>query len=464
MTLGGVHGVSARIQGIQRSTAMVTAPLDEPSRSKPHGLRLPDLGAMVGCLAGLLASGLQGVRLGVAAAALVLWGLFLAVGSLVHGSCAAPEVRSPGRAGVLAFAAVSAASVGGLVTADGLVAALVAIGVSSGVATAWVVVRRARRARVRVLLIGDRDGMAAQTALWAGVSDVEVVAIRPCTAREGFGVALGDLRSEVSGLAVDTVVVSPGAGFSSEDLQRLSWSLDSTNATLAIGGVDRFAPHRLCAGRLAGVPIMGVMPGRRSRLEYSAKAALDSVAAAVMLCLVAPVIAVLAMAVRLDSPGPAIFRQERVGWCGRPFAMYKLRTMRVDDDDGLAIPLQRTAGNDVLFKMREDPRVTRLGRFLRRYSLDELPQLFNVVRGEMSLIGPRPALYEETLKYDSSTWRRAAVKPGITGLWQVSGRSDLSWERSIALDLHYVDNWRLVDDLRIVARTFRAVISKRGAY
>jgi lipopolysaccharide/colanic/teichoic acid biosynthesis glycosyltransferase len=131
---------------------------------------------------------------------------------------------------------------------------------------------------------------------------------------------------------------------------------------------------------------------------------------------------------------------------------------------GVVIPLQRTAGNEVLFKMKDDPRVTRLGRVLRRFSLDELPQLVNVVRGEMSLIGPRPALHEETTNYDIHAWRRTAVKPGITGLWQVSGRSDLTWEKSVTLDVHYVDNWRLTDDLAIAARTFWAVLGKKGAY
>jgi lipopolysaccharide/colanic/teichoic acid biosynthesis glycosyltransferase len=159
-----------------------------------------------------------------------------------------------------------------------------------------------------------------------------------------------------------------------------------------------------------------------------------------------------------------IFRQVRVGRNGEVFTVYKFRTMVVDAERHLQALWERSEGNEVLFKMKSDPRVTKVGRLLRRVSLDELPQLANVVLGSMSLVGPRPALPNEAERYGRSTARRLLVKPGITGLWQVSGRSDLQWEESLRLDLWYADNWTLVDDLLIAARTVSAVTRARGAY
>jgi lipopolysaccharide/colanic/teichoic acid biosynthesis glycosyltransferase len=190
----------------------------------------------------------------------------------------------------------------------------------------------------------------------------------------------------------------------------------------------------------------------------------DRLVGLVLLALVAPVLVVLALLIRADSPGPALFRQTRVGKDGRHFTLYKLRTMRSDAEAVRALLVDEDEGNGRLFKIHDDPRITRVGRLLRRASLDELPQLLNVVRGEMSLVGPRPALPEEVAEYDADERRRLAVRPGITGLWQVSGRSDLDWERSVDLDLHYTDNHRLVDDALIGVRTVGAVVGARGAY
>jgi lipopolysaccharide/colanic/teichoic acid biosynthesis glycosyltransferase len=160
-----------------------------------------------------------------------------------------------------------------------------------------------------------------------------------------------------------------------------------------------------------------------------------------------------------------LFRQRRIGESGVEFEMFKFRTMVVDAEAHLRrVREEADAGNTVLFKMRSDPRVTRVGRYLRRFSLDELPQLINVMRGEMSLIGPRPPLPSEVAQYEDDAVRRLRVKPGLTGLWQVSGRSDLSWEESVRLDLWYVDNWSLVLDLQILGRTAQAVLRGRGAY
>jgi lipopolysaccharide/colanic/teichoic acid biosynthesis glycosyltransferase len=173
---------------------------------------------------------------------------------------------------------------------------------------------------------------------------------------------------------------------------------------------------------------------------------------------------VIAALVRLSSPGPVLFRQKRVGARGEPFTMLKFRSMVPDAEQQLPELIHRDEGNGVLFKVRHDPRVTRVGAWLRRYSLDELPQLINVLRGDMSIVGPRPPLPAEVELYSDDATRRLRVRPGLTGLWQVSGRSDLTWEESLRLDLRYVDNWSLTLDLAILWRTWRAILHGAGAY
>lgn len=180
--------------------------------------------------------------------------------------------------------------------------------------------------------------------------------------------------------------------------------------------------------------------------------------------LASPLLLVTALLVRLTSRGPALFRQKRVGRAGVEFTMLKFRTMSVDAEARKADLHALDEGNGILFKLRDDPRVTRLGRHLRRFSVDELPQLVNVVRGEMSLVGPRPPLPAEVARYAIDDARRMLVKPGLTGLWQVSGRSDLTWEESMRLDLRYADNWSIALDLLILWKTARAVVGRDGAY
>jgi exopolysaccharide biosynthesis polyprenyl glycosylphosphotransferase len=193
------------------------------------------------------------------------------------------------------------------------------------------------------------------------------------------------------------------------------------------------------------------------------KGIVEFAAALTILAIVSPVLLAVAALVRIDSPGPAFFRQNRVGRHGRTFRMVKFRTMHVGAEQLLA-PLQPDNGDGVLFKLRVDPRVTRIGRFLRRYSLDELPQILNVLLGHMSLVGPRPPLAAEVAKYPDDMRRRLVVRPGMTGLWQVSGRSDLSWDEAVRLDLQYVENWSLSLDLMILLRTVVAVLRGSGAY
>lgn len=195
------------------------------------------------------------------------------------------------------------------------------------------------------------------------------------------------------------------------------------------------------------------------------KRAFDVIFSLFVLTVTAPLLLLIAIAIKLTSPGPVFYLSERIGLDGKPFRMIKFRTMVVDADkqvDDLA-DLNESVGG-VLFKMRDDPRVTSLGRVLRRYSLDEIPQFINVVLRDMSVVGPRPPLLREVESYDHEVKRRLLVRPGITGLWQVSGRSDLSWEESVRLDLFYVENWSMTSDLVIVTKTFHAMLGHSGAY
>jgi exopolysaccharide biosynthesis polyprenyl glycosylphosphotransferase len=204
---------------------------------------------------------------------------------------------------------------------------------------------------------------------------------------------------------------------------------------------------------------------RYSGGKTHSKRLFDILASLALIVMLSPLLAATAIAVRLTSPGPALFRQPRTGKHGERFSMLKFRSMDMDAESRLRELRDRTdAGNDVLFKMKDDPRVTPLGRIIRRYSIDELPQLFNVLAGHMSLIGPRPPLPREVEEYGWQVHRRFLVKPGVTGLWQVSGRSNLSWEETVRLDLYYVENWTLTGDLFILFRTARAVLARDGAY
>jgi lipopolysaccharide/colanic/teichoic acid biosynthesis glycosyltransferase len=227
----------------------------------------------------------------------------------------------------------------------------------------------------------------------------------------------------------------------------------STLAYDAHPHVETFVP-----AQRALVPVPDV--ARVSR----ATTAMDVVLAGALLLVLAPLLLLVALSVGATSRGGILFRQERIGRDGQPFVMFKFRTMQAGGHHLRDLFRHHDEGNGVLFKIRNDPRVTPIGRLLRRFSLDELPQLLNVLRGEMSLVGPRPALPEEVAMYSPLVRRRLLVKPGLTGLWQVSGRSDLSWADSVRLDLHYVDNVSLRLNLRILFRTARAVVSARGAY
>jgi exopolysaccharide biosynthesis polyprenyl glycosylphosphotransferase len=215
---------------------------------------------------------------------------------------------------------------------------------------------------------------------------------------------------------------------------------------------------------VAGLPLLHVEQPQAGKAGGLSKRSFDVVMSMIALVLLAPLFVAVALVVKLQDGGPVFFRQARVGRDGKVFRMLKFRSMVLDAEERLAEVRALNDFEGVLFKIKEDPRMTRAGRWMRRYSVDELPQLLNVLRGEMSLVGPRPPLSSEVDRYADDAHRRLLVRPGLTGLWQVSGRSSLSWDESVRLDLYYVDNWSMTADLVIIAKTVRAVLSKNGAY
>jgi exopolysaccharide biosynthesis polyprenyl glycosylphosphotransferase len=215
---------------------------------------------------------------------------------------------------------------------------------------------------------------------------------------------------------------------------------------------------------IAGIPLIDVVESPLQGLNFLLKRFLDVVFALLALLVLSPLFILVSLAIRLDSTGPIIIAQERVGRDGRSFPFYKFRSMHQDAEKQHATMQQQYGSDGRIFKHKQDPRRTRVGRFIRRLSIDELPQLFNVLRGEMSLVGPRPALPNEVTRYESWHHKRFDAVPGMTGLWQVSGRSDLNFDEMVLMDIYYIDNWSLTLDLKILLRTPAAVLTMRGAY
>jgi exopolysaccharide biosynthesis polyprenyl glycosylphosphotransferase len=274
-----------------------------------------------------------------------------------------------------------------------------------------------------------------------------------------------DVAEAVEAAAADTVIVLSCPELDGHVLRRLAWRLERDDIDLIVASalID-VAGDRTTIRPVDGLPMLHV---EHPRLEGGArvvKEIVDRVGAFVLLMLFSPVLLGLALWIRLGSRGPVLFRQVRVGRDGGQFRIFKFRSMYVDAEQRLAELRHLNENDGVLFKIRNDPRVTPAGRWLRKLSLDELPQLINVVKGDMSLVGPRPPLPEEVAAYPDDVRRRLAVKPGMTGLWQVSGRSDLPWEEAVRLDLRYVENWSLTLDFVILMRTLSAVLRSSGAY
>ncbi len=268
-------------------------------------------------------------------------------------------------------------------------------------------------------------------------------------------------------VGADAVAVSGADAITSETVRQLGWDLEGKGIDLALTlSLTDVAGPRVLMQPVSGLPLMYVDEPRFSGPKYAVKTAFDWLGALLLTVVLSPVLAVLALLVRTSGSGPVFFTQERVGRDGRTFRMIKFRSMETGAQERLAevLALEGVESVGMFYKPKNDPRVTPVGRVLRKYSLDELPQLINVLRGEMSLVGPRPQIDSEVALYDRRATRRLLVKPGLTGLWQVSGRSDLSVEDGIRMDVYYVENWSLFGDLLILARTVREIITPGGAY
>lgn len=283
---------------------------------------------------------------------------------------------------------------------------------------------------------------------------------------EGISVVgdLDDVARHIAELNIDVVAIAPTPGWTPKRLHRLAWQLEGTGVELVVDpGLMEIGGPRLHMAPVDGLPLLRLTEPRFDGVTRLVKSAIDRTAAALLVFVLAPVFLVLAVLIKRDG-GPVFYRQERVGLSGQIFHMVKFRSMVVDADRRVPALAKTNEGSGPLFKMKADPRVTGIGRTLRRLSLDELPQLFNVVAGSMSLVGPRPPLAREVETYADDARRKLLVRPGMTGLWQVSGRSDLSWEESVRLDLRYVENWSPALDVSILWKTVGAVVKGRGAY
>jgi len=275
---------------------------------------------------------------------------------------------------------------------------------------------------------------------------------------------VSELPEAIARLGADAVVIVSSA-FEQAEVSGIVSMLRCLPIDVHISsGLFDVLPARVLVREVAGTPFMMVRSTSLAAHKLAMKRAFDLVFSATVLCLGLPAWVLIAAAVKLDSPGPVFYRQQRVGRAGTVFGMYKFRSMCVDAHEQLDALRQLNESDGPLFKMQNDPRVTRVGRLLRRYSLDEFPQFLNVLRGEMSIVGPRPPLPVETASYDDRQSKRLDVLPGITGLWQVSGRSDLTFDEMVRLDLFYIENWSLRYDLTLVMRTVPTVIFADGAY
>jgi exopolysaccharide biosynthesis polyprenyl glycosylphosphotransferase len=327
----------------------------------------------------------------------------------------------------------------------------------------------------RVVVVGHAQSVAQLAVMLGKHSYHGMSMVGACLAGPGQPPTVGDIpvfgdldsiTAAVDHFGADTVAVLSCPEMDGMRLRRLGWELETTSTDLCVAtALLDVAGPRTTIRPVAGLPLLHVDHVELGGAKRIVKGAIDRAAAGLALLVLAPVFAVLAIAIRVTGPGPVFFRQLRVGKNGGTFRVWKFRTMVVDAEVRKAeLATLNESGGGVLFKMRRDPRITRVGGWLRRWSLDELPQLINVVTGEMSLVGPRPALPSETERYEYDMQRRLKVRPGITGLWQVSGRSDLPYDEAVRLDVRYVENWSVALDLQILWKTAFAVIRGSGAY
>jgi exopolysaccharide biosynthesis polyprenyl glycosylphosphotransferase len=400
------------------------------------------------------------------------------------GSASEQQYRRVLHAGVLYFALIASLFFLFRVSfARGFVAALVPSLMLFTLMSRYIVRRvlTRRRARgldlFRVVAVGSRSHVQ-QLAEHLHRSPASGYRVVGATFTAGETVPLGarGLRIEHIGEADDltrvlaeaeaTVVAVAGAGAMPRGLLRkIAWELEGTGVDLLVApDIVDIAGPRIRSHPVAGLPLLHVDEPRLSVPATIVKAVWDRTVAVGGLIVLSPLFAVLALLIKVSSPGTVLFRQTRIGKDGKPFKLYKFRSMVAEAEEMLPGLAGKSTGAGAMFKIRNDPRVTKIGRFLRRTSLDELPQLLNVANGTMSLVGPRPPLPDELIEWHDDVHRRLLVKPGLTGLWQVSGRSDLDWDESIRLDLYYVDNWSYAMDLTILAKTAAAVARGDGAY
>ncbi|WP_406057048.1 sugar transferase [Kribbella sp. NBC_00889] len=334
--------------------------------------------------------------------------------------------------------------------------------------------RFAGRCMRRVLVVGRNDQVTTlRRHLEERPADGYIV-VASCLPRgdafeepepERLGRTEMNILAAVDQYDVEVVAVAADPELAGYTLRKLSWALEQRGVELIVSpGIVEVAGPRISIRPVAGLSLLHLERPSVSGGPHLLKTIFDRVLGCLLLLAVSPILIVTAVMVKATSRGPVLFRQTRVGRGGEQFSMLKFRTMVADAEERKADLQKLNEGNGVLFKLRDDPRVTRVGKYLRRFSIDELPQLVNVLRGDMSLVGPRPPLPAEVAKYQIDDARRMLVKPGLTGLWQVSGRSDLTWEESMRLDLRYADNWSIALDLLILWKTARAVLGSDGAY
>ena len=368
----------------------------------------------------------------------------------------------------------------------GFVAILVAIGIPAlllGRLTARRILQQLRvsgRFCLPTLVVGDSGAVDDVVAVlrretWLGYTPVGVVAppddesidvdARSDSDIDEVG-TLDDLLSVIDRTGARAVIFTTGSVRRGREFNEMARKLEGHRAEMVVvPAMTDISSQRIHVTPVAGLPLMHVGKPQAERSLRFTKRAFDLVASVLLLVLLSPLMLVTALVIKLGDGGSVLFRQQRVGMGGEPFQLLKFRSMVQNAEQIRAEGLEdANEAEGALFKIRNDPRITPFGRFIRRFSIDELPQLFNVLRGEMSLVGPRPAMEQEVALYLTHVRRRLDVRPGITGLWQVSGRSDLGWDDTVRLDLYYVDNWSMLQDIVILLRTFRAVVSSRGAY
>lgn len=336
----------------------------------------------------------------------------------------------------------------------------------------WLVAQRTVGAySARVLLVGSRRSVieTAHELLRNPTAGYHLVgACVPSGAVaetiEGTDIPImGSISAVTEAMAVcgaDTVVVTSTDELPVDKVKEISWGLEAGRQHLVLApGIADIAGPRIHTRPVAGLPLIHVETPKFGKGQKFAKRTFDILCSFLLILVASPVLAGVAIAVKTSSPGPLLYRQQRIGLGGIPFQMLKFRSMRVGADQELQALLKAQGTSEKpLFKIQNDPRITPIGRFIRKYSLDELPQLFNVLGGSMSIVGPRPQIAAEVALYTDSAKRRLLARPGITGLWQVSGRSTMEWEDAVRLDLYYVENWSLVNDILILVKTVRAVL------